>query len=128
MPDWAEEYRAKVREFMAKNGRKIDIRPKRFDWEDDDEVSTYGWTDFEADEHIRAGCRWIIPEGAVLYERTYSQFEDTDVDNINEVGVNIRGCECACGQYQNAVLRWTGSVTQMLHSILGIPTRVEIEL
>lgn len=128
MPDWTDEYRAKVREFMAKNGQKVEVQPKRYGWQGDDETSTYGWTDYEAQEHIRKGCHWIVPGGATLYERTYSQFDGTDVDNLQEVGVNVRGCECACGKYQKVILRWTGSVTTMLHSILGIPSRVEVEL
>lgn len=128
MPDWTDEYRAKVRAFIAAHGQKVEIAEKRFDWQDDDDVSTYGWIDHEAAGHIHEGCRWIVAEGASLYERTYSQFDGTDADNINEVGVNVRGCECACGMYQKVILRWTGSVTEMLHSILGIPTRIEVEL
>lgn len=128
MTDWTVEYKARVRQFIAEKGSKIDP-DRRYDWEADDEVSTYGWVDYVAVEHTRAatgshpgeGCRWIVPEGARLYERTYSQFAGTFNDNENEVGVNVRGCRCACGRYDDVILRWTGSLADMLHAILGMP-------
>lgn len=121
MTDWNDEYKAKVREFIAKNGSRVNVVGRYYDWEDDDEVSTYGWTDWEANKHVIKNCYWIVPEGAILYERSYSQFTDTFHDNENEVGVNVRGCFCACGKYENVILRWTGSLTEMLHFILGMP-------
>jgi len=134
--DWTDEYRAKVRAFMAEHGTKVEVRPREYDWQDDDEVSTYGWGDHAAYTHIHPsgkdpepGCRWIVPPGARLYERSYSQFNGTFADNADEVGVNVRGCRCACGRYEDVILRWTGSVADMLHAILGMPDlRAEVEL
>lgn len=129
MTDWNEEYRAKVRDFMARNGKRI-LVDKRYGFDPDDAVSPYGWTDYDAMEHVRSveikkypgeGCHWIIPEGAVLYERTYYMFNGTFHDNTDEIGVNVKGCRCACGKYEDAILRWTGSVGEMLHDILNLP-------
>lgn len=134
---WTEEYRAAVRKFIAEKGSKVQVAEKRYDWQEDDEVSTYGWSDYEAYKHTRSaegkypgdGCHWIVPEGARLYERSYSQFTDTFHSNEDEVGVNVKGCRCACGKYEDVILRWTGSLTDILHSILGMPNlRPEIEL
>lgn len=136
---WTDDYKVKVREFIEAKGQKVQVEEKRYSWQDDDDVSTYGWTDYEAQQHIIGNnphlppeqndhCRWVVPEGAVMYERTYSQFQDTDADNLNEHGVNVKGAHCACGKYTDVILRWTGSVTEMLHSILGLPTSTNIEV
>lgn len=134
--EWNEEYKAKVRQFIADKGMKIEI-DNRYALNEDDDVSTYGWSDYTAAKHVfpaegkypGGGCHWIVPEGAKLYERTYSMFTDTFHDNEDEVGVNVRGCRCACGKYEDVILRWTGSMSDMLHSILGQPNlRAEVEL
>jgi len=125
---WTDEYRAKVREFIEGKGRKVQVEEKRFEWERDDEANVYGWVDYEAQDHIREGCRWIVPEGAVMYERTYSQFQDTFTENSEDHGVNVRGARCACGKYTDVILRWDGSVTDMLHTILGLPTSTNVEV
>lgn len=125
---WTDEYRAKVREFIEAKGKKVQVEEKRYEWQLDDEANVYGWTDYQAQEHIRSGCRWIVPEGALMYERTYSQFQDTFTENSEDHGVNVRGARCACGEYTDVILRWDGSVTDMLHTILGLPTSTNLEV
>lgn len=136
MTDWNDEYKARVRTFVEQHGKPVEFTEKRYDWQDDDQVSVYGWTDYDALKHCKpkegwrgGGCHWIVPEGATMYERTYSQFEGTFTDNNDEAGVNVKGCHCACGKYTDMTLRWVGSVTDMLHSILQLPNaRLEITL
>jgi len=135
MTDWTEEYKARMRAFMEKKGKKVRT-DKRYDWQEDDDVSTYGWQDHEAvrhtvpadDEYGGDGCHWVVPEGAVLYERTYSQFTDTFHDDENEVGINVKGCRCACGRYDAVILRYTGTLAEVMQEITGAPARVEVEL
>lgn len=140
--DWSVEYKAKVREFIAKKGAKIEV-DNRYSFGDDDDVSTYGWHDYAAGQHCfpeswrekyperfpDPPCHWIVPEGAKLYERSYSMFTDTFHSNQDEIGVNVKGCRCACGKYEDVILRWTGTLAEMLHDILGMPNlRAEVEL
>lgn len=137
MSDWNAEYKAKVREFMATHGAPVEFVPRRFEWQSDDEVSIYHWDDFTKAKHAtpvskynpKGGCHWVVPEGAVLYERTYRQFDGTFTSDKDEHGVNVRGVHCACGRYTDVTLRWVGSVGEMLRAILDLPdARVEVTL
>lgn len=133
----AKEYREKLRDFIARKGMKVNFE-QRFSTDAEDDVSTYGWTDYDATDHItpwrgrgaakREGCEWIVPEGAELYERTYSMFTDTFSDNEQEVGINVKGCSCKCGKYKDVTLRYKGSLTEVLADILGIPTQNRLTL
>lgn len=131
-----KEYKEKLRDFMARKGSAVKF-DKRWDFQDDDEVSPYGWTDFEAEYHILGQgyrkdtggpCKWVVPEGAELYERTYSMFDNTFTDNKPEAGINVTGCHCECGKYSDVTLRFVGSLTEVLHDILGIPTQTRLTL
>ena len=129
MTEWSAEYKKKMRAFMAEKGQKIAIEPKRYEWEQDDEVSTYGWVDYDAQRHVREqGCSWVVPAGARLYERTYSQFTDTFNDNEDQVGINVTGCRCACGEYEDVILRYSGGLADVMRFITGAPARADIEL
>jgi hypothetical protein len=133
----AKEYREKLRDFVARKGRKVNFE-KRWGFEEDDEVSIYGWVDYDAEAHLqgrdRKGertlppCSWVVPEGAELYERTYSMFTDTFSDNEQEVGINVKGCRCACGKYADVTLRYKGSLTEVLADILGLPEQTRFTL
>lgn len=130
MTEWTAEYKKKMRAFMASKGQKVDVQEKRWEWEQDDEANVYGWVDYDAQAHVKEdpGCSWIVPAGAKLYERTYSQFTDTFHDNDDEVGINIRGCHCACGKYTDVILRYRGSLAEVVRELTGTPGRAEIEL
>jgi hypothetical protein len=127
------EYKAKLREFMESKGRPVEFEPLR-SYETTPRPSIYGWSDYTAGNHIhpwekdKQGCSWVVPEGAELVEETYSQFQDTDADNLQEVGINVSPCHCACGEYTDVTLRFTGSLTEVLHSILGLPTQTRFTL
>jgi hypothetical protein len=137
----AAEYRTKLREFMQEKGRAVAFDQRELErWPEHPDmwVSPYAWMDFGAGYHIlgtqyggkkpEGPCSWIVPEGAVLTEQTYSQFAGTDAGNAQEVGINVAGCRCACGEYTDMTLRFTGSLTEVLHSLLGIPTQTELVL
>jgi hypothetical protein len=135
MSDWTDEYKARMRAFMETHGKKVDIA-RRYDDDEEDATSVYGWGDSDALRHVRSaegkypggGCHWVVPEGAVLYERTYSQFLDTMQDNEDQVGINVKGCRCACGRYQDVILRYTGTLAEVMREITGAPARAEVEL
>lgn len=135
MTDWTYEYKIRMRAFMETHGKKVRT-DKRYDWQEDDDVSTYGWQDHEAVRHTVPadgeyggdGCHWIVPKGAVLYERTYSQFTDTMSDNDDEVGINVKGCRCACGRYDEVILRYTGTLAEVMQEITGAPFGAAVEL
>lgn len=136
---WEAEYREKLREFLAKEGTPVRLQrdpDETYDpnnsyyttpgWRDDMAVSVYGWVDDQARDHVKpwdkdaTPCRWIVPEGAQLTEVAYSEFVDTFTSNRYEVGVNVYPAHCNCGKFERVVLRWDGSLKEILHSILGL--------
>jgi hypothetical protein len=133
--DWTIEYKMKVRVFMAEHGEPVAVEEKRYEWEQDDEVSTYGWVDYDAKRHCKPvekwdgdGCQWVVPQGARLYERTYSMFMDTFSDNKDQVGINVTGCRCVCGKYTDTILRYEGGLADIMRAITGAPARAEVVL
>ena len=129
---WDDRYKSLVRTFIAQHGDSVCFEEPQYNG--DDCVSFYGWRDYSTFEHVNKlgktpACKWVVPEGAELSEVTYSQFAGTFTDADQEVGVNVSGAHCACGKYTDITLRWTGTVTDMLHSILGLPdARLSITL
>ena len=127
---WKDEYRELVRDFMARKGTPMDVN-RDAEWECD-RVSVYGWghqdwnihyhfAEYDAKKQPRGeSCRWIVPEGATLEEHTYSMFAGTFTENTDEHGCEVYPVHCVCGRYEDITLRWTGSLTEMLHDILGV--------
>jgi hypothetical protein len=136
MSEWNDEYKARMREFMEKHGTKVDVIDKCYSWEENDQANIYGWADFDSLEHFRSaegkypgdGCHWVVPEGSKLYERTYNQFQDTFIGIKEEVGINVAGCHCACGKYQDVILRYRGTLADVMQEITGTPKRAEVIL
>lgn len=136
----------KLREHVAKNGRPVkfedftDWEKKHPEWAPDrrEKVNVYGWQDFDATYHcltgpkkyksLYGGCHWIVPEGAKLYEITYSQFAGTFTGNNEEVGINVEGCHCACGKYTDVTLRIDEPFSDILAMLLGVPKYREYTL
>lgn len=115
---WDEEYKAKLRDFMARKGTPAEVnRESEWGW---DRVSVYGWISQDYRHIHDAKCSWVVPEGARLEEHTYSQFGDTVNGNDDEVGVEVFPVHCACGQKQNVTLRYVGSLQEVLHDVLGL--------
>lgn len=121
MTDWTVEYKRKMRDFMQRRGTKVEFEPDGY-------VSIYGWSDWQAHSHIRKGCSWIVPEGAVMTEESYSQFVDTFSDNEYQVGINVSGCRCKCGEYKNVTLRFDGTIADVMLEITGAPARAAVIL
>lgn len=123
---WEPEYREALRRMLAEKGRPVLLEEPRYSWQQDgdpdDNVSTYGWVDYEIEGHLRGGgCSIVIPEGSVVREKSYSQFQDTDTDNKSEVGLNVGGCHCRCEMYSNFYVRWTGSVGDAIRALFPPP-------
>lgn len=122
--EWEDRYKEKLRELVRTNGRKVQTLGTypQYDVDDDLNVSAYGWTDYDATYHIVNGpCEWVVPEGAVAYEREYSEFQDTFSPNAHAVGINVKGCHCKCGKYTDVYLRWDGSIAEAVNLIMGVP-------
>jgi len=84
-------------------------------------VSTYGWEDIGARDHVADGnCTWTIEEGARLREEIYSVFEGTFVENRDEIGVNVFPARCTCGTHTDMTLRYLGSLGDVLRFVLGV--------
>lgn len=128
--EWEERYKEKLRELLRTKGSKVETS-NHYAWgepDDDVNVSAYGWVDYDAEyhivgEHARYGgpCEWVVPEGAVAYEQTYSEFQDTFTENVQTVGINVKGCHCKCGKYTDVYLRWEGSIAEAVKIVMGVP-------
>lgn len=111
-----------LRKMVQEKGQPIEFSER---WNGEPEVSSYGWMDYDAFHHIRGfgedekGCSWIIEEEATVTEVTYSLFDGTDCDNINEVGINVAPARCACGKYRDMHLRYADSLGSILRYLLS---------
>jgi hypothetical protein len=115
---WEEEYKAKLRDFMARKGTPAEINHEAK--YDGDRVSVYGWISPEYRHIYDDKCSWVVPEGARLEEHTYSQFTDTFHSAEYEVGIEVYPVHCACGKQQNVTLRYAGSLGDVVRDIVGI--------
>lgn len=123
--DVEKQIKEGMRQYLERSGQKVD-------WEEHSwgrSANVYGWWDHTAYYHIRDDkCRWIVPEGTVLKEETFSLFEGTDCDNRMEVGLNADGCRCACGKYADVTLRITASLGEAIRGVLGYDPRKQLVL
>lgn len=130
--DWRIGYRRAVGEFLMEKGVFVEERfYPRDDWtldepdptDYDDMKVTYGWEDYEHKHGIDwrtppvPPCPTISVDPSTMRERSLSQFVDTFSGNRDEVGVEVRAT-CACGQYIDKWLRWTGTVGDILPALL----------
>ena len=123
---WQDDYKEKLRDFMARKGTPARIN---HDAEDDyDRVSFYGWISDEYRHIYDAKCSWVVPEGSRLEEHTYQQFTDTFHSAEYEVGIEVYPVHCACGKQQNVTLRYAGSLGDVIRDIVGVDHTNGIDL
>jgi hypothetical protein len=123
---WEEEYKAKLRDFMARKGTPAEV-DRDAKW-DSGRVSYYGWIS-DGYRHIYdAKCSWVVPEGARLEEHTYSQFTDTFHSAEYEVGIEVYPVHCACGEKTDVTLRYKGSLGDVIRDIVGVDYTNGIDL
>lgn len=150
-PEVEAEFRAGIRRFLTERGtpvryaeswsdERLDMRenmshtPGRETprWMTDYGVSTYGWSDRDAHDHCRpvdkynrkGGCSWEIPEGTQVTEVSLSQFNGTGCGNTYDEGLHAFPVNCACGKYTDVVLRWEGSISDILMTLFGYNPKV----
>lgn len=123
---WEEEYKAKLRDFMARKGTPAQVNREAFYKQD--RVSIYGWISMDYRHIYDDNCSWVVPEGSRLEEHTYTQFAGTFTSNNDEVGVEVYPVHCACGQKQDVTLRFVGSLQEVLHDLLGLNPGTGIDL
>jgi len=133
--EWYTRYQEELRKFFCVNAKIVRIVPSSYtlDSEPPDgnyNVSSYGWQNYTATEHIRgraenkwqealAPCPMVIPEGAEVHERVYSQFSDTISPNSETHGLNVYPVSCSCGTVKDAYARWEGTVSDLILAISG---------
>src|SRR5688572_4395275 len=109
MTEFDDQLKAGMRRLVAEKGKPVEFH-ENYGYRS---VSTYGWVDSNASEHVRPGswnkkekgCEWVIPEGIAVKEETYSMFDGTFTGNKDEVGINAEGVSCKCGKYKDVTLR-----------------------
>lgn len=128
-----DQIKAAMRAWIAKSGTKVQFK----DYGGYKSVDTFGWEDRESYSHIHgdkynseAGgpCEWIIPEGTVVKEESYSQFAGTDQDNYYEVGINVEHVSCKCGKYTDVTVRVASSLGEAIQALLGYDPSAQMEL
>ena len=119
-----DEIKAGIRQLIAKKGQKV-VFDERYSYR---AVSCYGWTVYDAWEHFLDGCSWVIPQGIVVTEETYSMFAGTFTGNDDEVGLNAPGCRCKCGKYTDVTLRVTCSLGEAIRELIGYDSTKRLEL
>ena len=124
MSDTSAEIKAGMRRLLAEKGHKVQFQERY----GPDDVSPYGWSDYDAWEHIINGCSWVVPEGTVVKETTYSMFDGTFTGNKDEVGLNAAGVHCACGKYTDVTIRLTTSLGEAIRTLVGYDPTGEMEL
>lgn len=111
-----------LRKMVQENGQPVEFQER---WNGELEVSSFGWVHYDAYHHIKgfgedeSGCLWIIEDEATWTEVTYSLFDGTDCENINEVGINVGPARCACGKYRDVQLRYADSLGSILRYLLS---------
>jgi hypothetical protein len=131
MTEVSDQIKAGMRQLIADKGQKVNFISDEPDFWGEFRVSTFGWTDYEASEHTASygdKCHWIVPEGTLVKETSYSQFNGTFVDNEEQLGLNAAGCRCACGKYTDVTLRVTSSLGDAIQALLGYDPTTQMEL
>ncbi len=126
MTEFDDQLKAGMRRLVAEKGRKVNFSERA--WE---EVSVYGWADYDAVEHTASygdNCEWVVPEGTKVTEKTYSMFMGTWSDNEDEVGINAEGVSCKCGKYKDVTIRATCSLGEAIRSLIGYDSTREMRL
>ena len=128
----SDEIKAGMRQWLQDSGEKVQFEER---W-GRQVPAVYGWQDSDAHYHIHPNprvdkqepCRWVIPEGAVVVEETYSQFVGTYATNQQEVGLNVAGVSCACGKYTDVTLRIVATLGEAIQALLGYDPNKRLEL
>lgn len=92
----------------------------------EDEVSEYGWADYDrlvhasdpTKVHNGEGCRWVVPTGAQVIQRTYTLFDGPGREKV-EAGFNTFSASCACGKYTDVSLRVAAPLGDVLLTLLA---------
>lgn len=91
--------------------------------------SFYGWVDYTALEHVMGDidtlplaqqeCSYKIADDQItITENAISQFDGTFTDAKSKVGVEMSPVSCSCGEYPSMVIRYEGTLGDLLHQIL----------
>lgn len=108
---WKDEYKAAAGRFVLRHGT-----PRAME---DDHYLVYGWMadDWrEMRQHLESHDPASITMGA-FRDVEWSQFENTFTDNNEHHGVEIT-VTCACGKYTDRVVRYEGTLGEILQGIL----------
>lgn len=111
---WKDEYQRAAARFVLRHGTPRDMR--------DDHYLVYGWMadDWrEVREHIESHDPNAITLGD-FKDVEWFEFENTFTDSKERHGVEIT-VTCACGKITDRVVRYEGSLGEILMGILNEP-------
>ncbi len=105
---WVERFREVVAQTIIQHGRVVSA-----------DASFYGWTDFEATEHLRSygGSCPVVGHGTPS-EDSWDEFQGTFYEgDTTQHGMQMT-VTCECGQITDQILRYEGNVSEMISSII----------
>jgi hypothetical protein len=132
MSNFDNELKEMMRLYLATSGVKVDFEER---W-GNLYPNVWGWEDSNSVHHMRPasgkypgdGCYWVVPEGSVVKEETYSQFDGTGHCARYEVGINVEHVDCACGKYKDVTIRVTASLGEAIQQLLNYDPAKEMKL
>lgn len=125
--EWVDGYRKAISRLLLERGHFVNLNayPEEYDdswWSPEpgdynDGNVVYGWHDWDWKRHVEDGCRIVSWTYDSLREKSLSLFDNTFTDNKDEIGIEMKAT-CACGDYADRYVRWTGTLGEALQVIL----------
>ena len=104
-------FKEEVREFLLSKGQCC----SEGGW-------VWGWQGHWSprDEGHSAGCHWVATEESEVVEYSFSEFQDTDSDNLQKTLLALTHVNCQCRKIMDVTIGVEGGTMALLQGILGI--------
>jgi hypothetical protein len=81
--------------------------------------SWLGWYSPQDDGHS-VGCRWVSTDETEVKEFCFSEFQDTDSDNVHQTVLGLTHVNCQCRKIKDVTIGVKGGTMELLRGLLGI--------
>lgn len=82
----------------------------------------WGWKGYWSprDEGHSAGCHWVATDESEVVEYSFSEWQDSDSDNLQKTLLALTHVDCQCRKLMNVTIGVEGGTMTLLHELLGI--------